>query len=46
MNFTACNLVQKLLCLEDFEGRKFDFVFGSAESDTDKRFLQSQLSFW
>ena len=38
-NLTACNLAQKLLCL-DIEGGKFD-VYTSAESATDKRFLQS-----
>ena len=39
-NLTACNLAQKLLCL-DIEGGKFDVVYASAESATDKRFLQS-----
>ena len=40
-NFTACNLAQKLVCLEDIEGGKFVVVYASAESATDKRFLQS-----
>ena len=41
-NFTACNLTQKLVCLEDNEGGKFVVVYdASAESVTDKRFLQS-----
>ena len=42
-NFTACNLAQKLICLEDvdIEGSKFVVVYTSAESATDKRFLQS-----
>ena len=41
-NFTACNLTQKLVCLEDIEGGKFVVVYhASAESVTDKRFLQS-----
>ena len=39
-NLTACNLAQKLLCL-DIEGFKFDVVYAPAESATDKRFLQS-----
>ena len=41
MNFTAWYLAQKLVCLEDIEGGKFDVVCASAESATDKRFLQS-----
>ena len=41
MNLTACNLAQKLACLEDIEGAKLDVVCASAESVTDKRFLQS-----
>ena len=43
-NFTACNLAQKLICLEDvhIEGGKFVVLYASAESVTDKRFLQSQ----
>ena len=41
MNLTACNLAQKLDNLEDIEGGKFDVVYASAESATDKRFLQS-----
>ena len=40
-NFTACNLAQKLVCLEDIEGGKFVVVYASEESATDKRFLQS-----
>ena len=40
-NFTACNLAQKLVCLEDIEGGKFIVVYASAESATDKRFLES-----
>ena len=42
-NFTACNLAQKLICLEDvdIEGDKFVVCFASAESAIDKRFLQS-----
>ena len=40
-NFTACNLAQKLVCLEDIEGGKFIVVYASAETATDKRFLQS-----
>ena len=42
-NFSACNLAQKLICLEDvdIEESKFVVVYGSAESATDKRFLQS-----
>ena len=40
-NFTACNLAQKLVCLEDIEEGKFVVVYASAESVTDKRFLQS-----
>ena len=39
-NLTACNLAEKLLCL-DIERGKFDVVYASAESATDKRFLQS-----
>ena len=41
MNLTACYLAQKLVCLEDIEGGKFDVVCISAESATDKhsRFL-------
>ena len=30
-NLTACNFAQKLVCLEDFEGGKFDVVYASAE---------------
>ena len=41
MNLTACNLAQKLDSLQDIEGGKFDVVHASAESATDKRFLQS-----
>ena len=41
MNLTACNLAQKLDSLQDIEGGKFDVVYASAESATDKRFLQS-----
>ena len=41
MNLTACNFAQKLDSLEDIEGRKFDVVYTSVESTTDKRFLQS-----
>ena len=43
MNLTACNLAQKLACLEDIEGNKFLVVCASAESVTDKRFLQWQF---
>ena len=38
MNLTACKLAQKLVCLEEIEKDKFDVVFGSVESATDKRF--------
>ena len=31
MNLTACNLAQKLVCLKDIEGGKFDVVYVSAE---------------
>ena len=41
MNLTACNLAQKLDTLQDIEGGKFEVVYASAESATDKRFLQS-----
>ena len=41
MNLTACNLAQKLVCLEDVEGGKFVVVYASVDSVTDKRFLQS-----
>ena len=42
MNLTACNLAQTLDSLQDIEGGKFDeIVYASAESATDKRFLQS-----
>ena len=41
MNLTAWYLGQKLACLEDIEGGKFDVVCASVESVTDKRFLQS-----
>ena len=41
MNLTACNLAQKLGNLEDIEGGNFNVVYASAESATDKRFLQS-----
>ena len=34
-NFTACNLAQKLVCLEYIEGAKFVVVYASAESATD-----------
>ena len=40
-NFTACNLAQKLICLEDIEGGKFVIVHAAAESATDNRFIQS-----
>ena len=39
IKFTACNLAQKLVCLEDIEKGKFDVV-SSAESATDERLLQ------
>ena len=45
MNLTAYNLVQKLVCLEDIEGGKFDVVFGLALSATDKRFLKKNTTF-
>ena len=41
MNLTAWYLAQRLVCLEDIEGGKFDVVCASAESATDKRFVQS-----
>ena len=41
MNLTACNLAQKLVCLEGIEGGKFAIVYASVESATDNRFLQS-----
>ena len=41
MNLTAWYFAQKLVCLEDIEGGKFDVSCASAESSTDKRFLQS-----
>lgn len=41
MNLTAWYLTQKLVCLEDIEGDKFDIACASAESATAKRFLQS-----
>ena len=41
MNFTAWYLAQKLVCLEDTEGGKFDVVCASAETVTDEQFLQS-----
>ena len=41
MNLTAWYLAQKLVCLEDIEGGKFDDGCASAESVTDKWFLQS-----
>ena len=41
MNLTACNLAQKLGNLEDIERGNFNVVYASAESATDKRFLQS-----
>ena len=34
-NFTACNLAQKLVCLEDIEGGKCVVVYVSGESATD-----------
>ena len=33
-NFTACNLAQKLVCLQDIEEGKFVVVYASAESAT------------
>ena len=42
MNLTAWYFAQKLVCLEDIEGGKFDVACASTElSATDKRFLQS-----
>ena len=41
MNLTTWYLAQKLACLEDIEGGKFDVVCVSAENATDKQFLQS-----
>ena len=41
MTLTACNLAQKLVCLEDIEGGKFVVVYASVESAIDNRFLQS-----
>ena len=40
-NLTAWYLAQKLVCLEDIEGGKFDVVCALAESATDEWFLQS-----
>ena len=40
-NLTACNLAQKLVCLEDIEGDKFVVVYALAESAKDNRLLQS-----
>ena len=40
-NSTACNLAQKLICLEDIEGGKFVIAHAAAESATDNRFIQS-----
>ena len=40
-DFTACNLAQKLVCLEDIVWGKLVVVYASAKSATDKRFLQS-----
>ena len=36
INLTAYNLAQKLVCLEDIKGDKFDVVYSSAESATDE----------
>ena len=41
MNLTARNFAQKLDSLQDIEGGTFEVVYASAESATDKRFLQS-----
>ena len=35
MNLTVCNLAQKLVCVEDNEGGKFDVFYAWAESATD-----------
>ena len=41
MTSKQTTIAQKLVCLEDIEGGKFDVAGASAESGTDKRFLQS-----
>ena len=41
MNLMARNLAQKLDSLQDIERGTFEVVYASAESATDKRFLQS-----
>ena len=40
-NFTVFNLAQKLVFFEDIKGGNFVVVYASAESATDKRFVQS-----
>ena len=35
-NFTAFNLAQKLVCLDDIEGGRFVIVYSSAENATDE----------
>ena len=42
LNLTAWYLAQKLVCLEDMEGGKFDVVCASAESATGKSFTTTE----
>ena len=41
LNLSACNLTEKLDNLQDIEEGKYDVVYASAASATDKRFLRS-----
>ena len=43
MNLIAWYLAQKLVCLEDIEGGKFDVLCASAKSATDSRLRSEAL---
>ena len=44
MGMTACDLTEKLDCLDDIHQGKFNIVYASAEAALDKRFLNSLIA--
>ena len=44
MGMTACDLTEKLDCLDDIHQGKFNIVYASAEAAMDKRFLNSLIA--
>lgn len=41
MGMTACDLNEKLNCLEEIHQGKFNVIYASAEAAMDKRFLEA-----